>query len=202
MTPCPAKTPSSGDVTASRLQDASRKEAPHRGEAVSVFPINGHHRPTKNPILMQVVEDIHLQKNLYMHTPITEPQIINLPKILDERGNLSFFENSRQIPFEIKRTYWIYDVPGGETRGGHAFKEQQEFIVALSGSFDVVLHNGEKEQRFHLNRSYYGLYIPRMIWRSMENFSTNSLALIVSDCKYDEQDYIRDFESYVNMCND
>lgn len=137
-----------------------------------------------------------------MHTFISEPYIINLPKILDERGNLSFFENSRQIPFEIKRTYWIYDVPGGETRGGHAFKKQQEFIISLSGSFDVVLHNGKEEQRFHLNRSYYGLYVPNMIWRSMENFSTNSLALIVSDCKYDEKDYIRDFESYTNMRND
>lgn len=131
-----------------------------------------------------------------MDSLVTKPHIINLPKILDERGNLSFFENSRQIPFEIKRTYWIYDVPGGETRGGHAFKKQQEFIVALSGSFDVVLHNGIEEQRFHLNRSYYGLYVPSMIWRSMENFSTNSLALIVSDCKYEEQDYIRDFEHY------
>ena len=137
-----------------------------------------------------------------MHTFISEPYIINLPKILDERGNLSFFENSRQIPFEIKRTYWIYDVPGGETRGGHAFKKQQEFIISLSGSFDGVLHNGKEEQRFHLNRSYYGLYVPNMIWRSMENFSTNSLALIVSDCKYDEKDYIRDFESYTNMRND
>lgn len=137
-----------------------------------------------------------------MHTFISEPYIINLPKILDERGNLSFFENSRQIPFEIKRTYWIYDVPGGETRGGHAFRKQQEFIISLSGSFDVVLHNGKEEQRFHLNRSYYGLYVPNMIWRSMENFSTNSLALIVSDCKYDEKDYIRDFESYTNMRND
>lgn len=133
---------------------------------------------------------------------MTEPHIINLPKILDERGNLSFFENARQIPFNIKRTYWIYDVPGGETRGGHAFKKQQEFIIALSGSFDVVLHNGKEEQRFHLNRSYYGLYVPHMIWRSMGNFSTNSLALIVSDCKYDEQDYIRDFESYTNMHDD
>ena len=137
-----------------------------------------------------------------MHTFISEPYIINLPKILDERGNLSFFENSRQIPFEIKRTYWIYDVPGGETRGGHAFRKQQEFIISLSGSFDVVLHNGKEEQRFHLNRSYYGLYVPNMIWRSMENFSTNSLALIVCDCKYDEKDYIRDFESYTNMRND
>ena len=126
-----------------------------------------------------------------------KPQIINLPKILDERGNLSFFENSRQIPFEISRTYWIYDVPGGETRGGHAFKEQQEFIIALSGAFDVVLHDGERELKFHLNRSYYGLYVPRMIWRSMENFSTNSLALVVSDRNYFEEDYIRDFEVFI-----
>ena len=126
-------------------------------------------------------------------------RIIQLPKILDERGNLSFFENSRQIPFDIKRTYWIYDVPGGETRGGHAFKEQQEFIVALSGSFDVVLYDGKTEQRFHLSRSYYGLYIPPMIWRSMENFSTNSLAIIVSDYNYDEEDYIRNFQEYKSV---
>ena len=123
-------------------------------------------------------------------------KIIQLPKIIDERGNLSFFENSSQIPFDIKRTYWIYDVPGGETRGGHAFKKQQEFIVALSGSFDVILHDGKAEQSFHLNRSYYGLYVPPMLWRSMENFSTNSLALIVSDCIYDEVDYVRDFKQY------
>lgn len=128
-----------------------------------------------------------------------KPQIINLPKILDKRGNLSFFEHPKQLPFEIARTYWIYDVPGGEIRGSHAFKEQQEFIVALSGSFDVVLHDGEKEEKFSLNRSYYGLYIPRMYWRRLENFSTNSLALIVSDKAYNANDYIRNFEEFKNQ---
>lgn len=130
-----------------------------------------------------------------------KPQIIQLPKILDKRGNLSFFEYPRQLPFEIARTYWIYDVPGGETRGSHAFKAQQEFIVALSGSFDVVLHDGENEERFSLNRSYYGLYIPKMYWRRLENFSTNSLALIVSDKLYDATDYIRDFEDFKKLKN-
>jgi hypothetical protein len=129
------------------------------------------------------------------------PFIINLPKILDERGNLSFFENNKQVPFEIKRTYWIYDVPGGEVRGGHAFKEQQELIVALSGAFDVVLHDGSKKLKFHLNRSYYCLYIPNKIWRQMENFSTNSLALVVSDKNYSESDYIRDFNEFKIMKN-
>ena len=126
----------------------------------------------------------------------TKPQIINLPKILDKRGNLSFFEHPNQLPFKIERTYWIYDVPGGETRGSHAFKEQQEFIIALSGSFDVVLNDGKEEFTFSLNRSYYGLYVPKMYWRKMENFSTNSLALIVSDKSYDANDYIRDFEEF------
>lgn len=129
------------------------------------------------------------------------PTIINLPKIIDKRGNLSFFEHPRQLPFEIARTYWIYDVPGGEKRGSHAFREQQEFIVALSGSFDVVLHDGKEELRFQLNRSYYGLYVPKMYWRSMENFSTNSLALIVSDKPYDENDYIRDFNEFTKQKN-
>lgn len=127
--------------------------------------------------------------------------MINLPKILDKRGNLSFFEYPNQLPFEIARTYWIYDVPGGEVRGSHAFKEQQEFIIALSGSFDIVLNDGEKEVIYSLNRSYNGLYIPKMYWRSIENFSTNSLALIVSDKLYDEGDYIRDFEQFKIMKN-
>ena len=127
------------------------------------------------------------------------PQIINLPKIIDKRGNLSFFEHPRQLPFEIARTYWIYDVPGGESRGSHAFREQQEFIVALSGSFDVVLNDGIKEEKFSLNRSYYGLYVPKMYWRSMENFSTNSLALVVSDKKFHAGDYIRDFEEFKKL---
>ena len=129
------------------------------------------------------------------------PTIINLPKIIDKRGNLSFFEHPRQLPFEIARTYWIYDVPGGETRGSHAFKEQQEFIVALSGSFDVVLDDGNGEIKFSLNRSYYGLLVPKMYWRTIENFSTNALALIVSDKHYDKNDYIRDFEEFKLLKN-
>ena len=129
------------------------------------------------------------------------PKIIELPKILDKRGNLSFFEHPKQLPFEIARTYWIYDVPGGETRGSHAFKAQSEFIVALSGSFDVILNDGQKEKCFSLNRSYYGLYIPKMYWRKLENFSTNSLALIVSDKAYDENDYIRDFNEFKRLRN-
>lgn len=128
-------------------------------------------------------------------------QLIELPKILDRRGNLSFFENSQQIPFKIERTYWIYDVPGGEIRGSHAFKKSTEFIVALSGSFDVVLHDGTTEKKYSLNRSYYGLYVPNMLWRRLENFSTNSLALIVSSIKYDAADYIRDFNQFKTLKN-
>jgi hypothetical protein len=127
---------------------------------------------------------------------LDEVKIIQLPKILDERGNLSFFESEVQIPFSISRTYWIYDVPGGEERGGHAYKSLQEFVVALSGSFDIVLHDGQSEKRFTLNRSYMGIYIPKMIWRHMENFSTNSLALIIADQPYSEEDYIRDFNVF------
>ena len=126
-------------------------------------------------------------------------QLIQLPKITDPRGNLSFFESNNHIPFEIKRTYWIYDVPGGEIRGSHAFKESQEFIVALSGSFDVVLHDGIQEKKYNLNRSYFGLYVPKLLWRRLENFSTNSLALIVSSVLYDENDYIRDFSTFKHM---
>lgn len=127
------------------------------------------------------------------------PKLINLPKIADPRGNLSFFEENNQIPFAIKRTYWIYDVPGGETRGGHAFKQQKEFIVALSGSFEVVVNNGNKEEVYLLNRSYTGLYIPNKIWRQMRNFSTNSLALIVTDTEYNEGDYIRNFDDFTKF---
>lgn len=129
------------------------------------------------------------------------PKIIELPKIQDPRGSLSFFEYPSQLPFKIKRTYWIYDVPGGEFRGGHAFKTQNEFIVALSGSFDVFLFDGNKEIKFSLNRSYYGLYVPNMFWRRMENFSTNSLALIVSDREYDESDYVRNFDDFKQLKN-
>lgn len=123
-------------------------------------------------------------------------ELINLPKIDDPRGNLTFVEEELHIPFRIKRVYWIYDVPGGQTRGGHAFREQQEFIVALSGSFDVVLNNGRDTQCMHLNRSYYGLYVPSGLWRHMENFSTNAVAMMLSSTHYDEKDYIRDFEEF------
>lgn len=125
------------------------------------------------------------------------PHIINLPKIEDERGNLTFIEEENHIPFKIKRVYWIYDVPGGQKRGGHAFKEQQEFIIALSGSFDVVVDNGTEQQTFSLNRSYYGLYIPNGLWREMNNFSTNSLALVLSSTEFSEDDYIRDYQTYL-----
>lgn len=125
-----------------------------------------------------------------------KPQIIELPKFLDARGNLSFFEQKNQIPFEIKRTYWIYDVPGGESRGGHAFLKNKEFIVALSGAFDVILDNGCNREKFRLDRSYYGLYVPEGYWREMVNFSTNSLALVVSSIPYDANDYIRDYTQF------
>lgn len=129
-------------------------------------------------------------------------RIIELPKVQDPRGNLSFFENPNQLPFAIERTYWIYDVPGGEIRGSHAFKEQQEFIVALSGSFDIILNDGDSETKFSLNRSYNGLYIPKMFWRRLENFSTNALALIVSDKSYNKEDYIRDFNDFKILRNE
>lgn len=128
-----------------------------------------------------------------------KPQIIKLPKFLDKRGNLSFIEEEKHIPFKIQRTYWIYDVPGGEARGGHAYKTNEEFIVALSGSFDVILDDGEEKKIFYLNRSYYGLYVPQGLWRQMENFSTNSLALILASTPYIPDDYIYDYNIFKNM---
>lgn len=133
---------------------------------------------------------------------LCKPQLIQLPKFLDERGNLSFVEQFRHIPFEIKRTYWLYDVPGGECRGGHAYKENQELIIALSGSFDVLLDNGNEKKTYHLNRSYYGLYVPKGLWREMENFSTNSLALVLSSTKYSEDDYVYDYDEFRKLKHD
>lgn len=124
--------------------------------------------------------------------------LTDLPKILDVRGNLSFIEENNHIPFKIDRAYWIYDVPGGEFRGSHAFKETEEFIVALSGSFDVILHDGKEERKYSLNRSYYGLYVPKKTWRKIENFSTNSLAMVLASRIYDENDYIREFEQFLD----
>lgn len=129
--------------------------------------------------------------------PNAKPLIIELPKFFDLRGNLSFIEEDNHLPFKIRRVYWIYDVPGGEMRGGHAFKDTEELIVALSGSFDVVLHDGEEEICYPLKRSYYGVFVPKMIWRKLENFSTNSLALIISSTEYCESDYIRDFNYFL-----
>lgn len=130
-------------------------------------------------------------------------RIIELPKFEDPRGNLSFVEELKHVPFKIKRTYWIYDVPGGQIRGGHAFKEQQEFIIAISGSFDViVMEDGKETKTFSLNRSYYGLYIPAGLWRQMQNFSTNSLALVVSSTHYSADDYIYDYKAFIKYKQD
>ena len=131
-----------------------------------------------------------------------EPKIIDLPKFLDARGNLSFAQNNTHIPFEIKRTYWLYDVPGGESRGGHAYRDTEEFVIALSGSFDVIVDDGKEKKTFHLNRSYYGLYIPKGMWREMANFSTNSLALEFASTKYDPADYIRDYNEFLKLKED
>lgn len=127
--------------------------------------------------------------------------IIQLPKNADRRGNLSLIEEIKNIPFKIKRTYWIYDVPGGEVRGGHAYKENQEFIVALSGSFDVILDNGLEQKTYSLNRSYYGLYVPKRVWRQMENFSTNSLALVLASIPFDPKDYVYDYNLFRSSVN-
>lgn len=127
-------------------------------------------------------------------------KIIKLPKIIDLRGNLSFIEEENHIPFKIERSFWIYDVPGGEERGGHAYKETEEFIVALSGSFDVVVDDGKGNvQTFQLNRSYYGLYVPKMIWRQMTNFSTNSVAMVLASTPYNADDYVRDYDVFKTM---
>lgn len=127
------------------------------------------------------------------------PRIIELPRFLDARGNLSFVEQHNHIPFEIRRTYWLYDVPGGECRGGHAYRENEEFIVALSGSFDVILDDGKEKKTYMLNRSYYGLLVPKGLWREMDNFSTNSLAMILSSTDYDANDYVRDYDEFLRL---
>lgn len=125
-------------------------------------------------------------------------KIIQLPKFLDKRGNLSFVEEFKHIPFKIQREYWIYDVPGGESRGGHAYKNNEEFIIALSGAVDIHIDDGKETQIFNLNRSYYGLYVPKGCWREMKHFSTNSVVLILGSIQYDPQDYMRDYEEFIN----
>ena len=123
-------------------------------------------------------------------------RMINLPKIEDQRGNLTFIEECNHVPFKIKRVYYVYDIPGGESRGGHAHKRQQQFIIALSGSFDVILDDGIDRGRFPLNRSYYGIYVPELIWRELENFATGSVCLVLSSGLFDEDDYIRDYNTF------
>lgn len=130
---------------------------------------------------------------------INDVKLIELPRFIDPRGSLSFVQESDQIPFCIRRTYWIYDVPGGENRGGHAFKSTEEFIIALSGGFDVVVSDGVERKVFTLNRSYYGLYIPKGLWRDITNFSTNSLALEFASTQYDRSDYVEEYNEFVNM---
>jgi hypothetical protein len=134
-------------------------------------------------------------------TPVISDQcrIIELPKIADPRGNLTFIEGSRHIPFEIRRSYWIYDVPGGEIRGGHSYRTLHELIIAVSGSFDVMVDDGCERKVFSLNRSYYGLYVPNLVWRDLENFSTNSLCLILASDIYTESDYIRDYREFTAL---
>lgn len=133
---------------------------------------------------------------------IEDVKIIELPRFLDARGNLSFAEQNHHIPFEIRRTYWIYDVPGGEKRGGHAFIKNQEVVIALSGSFDMVVNDGDNSKKFSLNRSYYALYIPNGLWRTMENFSTNAVALEFGSELYDASDYIRDYDVFLKLKRD
>jgi hypothetical protein len=123
-------------------------------------------------------------------------KIIELPKIEDIRGNLTFIEANEHVPYDIKRVYYLYDVPGGEKRGGHAHKSLEQFIIAASGSFDVILDDGVDRKRYHLNRSYYGLYIPTMIWRELDNFSSGSVCVVLASEHFNEEDYIRDYNEF------
>jgi dTDP-4-dehydrorhamnose 3,5-epimerase-like enzyme len=129
---------------------------------------------------------------------IEDCKIIELPKIHDPRGNLTFIENGEHIPFDIQRVYYLYDVPGGSERGGHAHRDLQQLIIAMSGSFDVVLDDGFRKERFHLNRSHYGLYIGTMVWRELDNFSSGSVSMVLASNKYSEDDYVRDYQEFVN----
>lgn len=129
--------------------------------------------------------------------PIADCQRIDLPKITDPRGNLTFIEGGRHVPFDIKRVYYLYDVPGGAARGGHAHKALHQLIIAMSGSFDVVLDDGQQKQRIHLNRSYHGLYICPMIWRELDNFSSGSVCMVLASNLYDEGDYYRNYADFI-----
>jgi hypothetical protein len=129
--------------------------------------------------------------------PLADCKIINLPKIHEPRGNLTFVEGGRHVPFDIRRVYYLYDVPGGSERGGHAHKGLHQLIIAMAGSFDVVIDDGKQKQRFHLNRSYYGLYVCPMIWRELDNFSSGSVCMVLASNFYDEADYYRDYQEFL-----
>jgi hypothetical protein len=141
---------------------------------------------------------IAIEENINTKTPA----ILELPKIADQRGNLTFVESGRHIPFAIKRVFYLYDVPGGETRAGHALKSCHQFIIAMSGSFDVILDNGVRKKRYHLNRGYYGLYVPPLIWREIDNFSTNSVCLVMASEFYQESDYFRSYAEFKKIVGD
>lgn len=149
-------------------------------------------------ILPEVIRQVLLKIGMAMTTQrIDQCKIIQLPKISDPRGNLTFVEAGNHIPFDIQRVYYLYDVPGGAERGGHAHKGLHQLIIAMSGSFDIVLNDGLTEKRFHLNRSYYGLYICPMIWRELDNFSSGSVCMVLASNRYDEEDYYRDQNEYL-----
>ncbi|MCX7672533.1 MAG: FdtA/QdtA family cupin domain-containing protein [Thiobacillaceae bacterium] len=131
--------------------------------------------------------------------PLSDCRIIELPKITDPRGNLTFVEGMRHVPFEIKRVYYLYDVPGGADRGAHAHKTLHQFIVAMSGSFDVVLNDGDRQRRFQLNRSYYGLYVCPMMWRYLDNFSSGAVCMVLASSPYDPDDYVRDYQEFLRL---
>lgn len=149
------------------------------------------------PVNQKCVECFFPTELSMNQSPITECRILELPKIGEPRGNLTFIEGGRHIPFEIKRVYYLYDVPGGAERGGHAHKGLHQLIVAMSGSFDIILDNGSEKKRFHLNRSYYGLYVCPMIWREMDNFSSGAVCLVLASNLYDEDDYYRNYDEFV-----
>jgi dTDP-4-dehydrorhamnose 3,5-epimerase-like enzyme len=128
---------------------------------------------------------------------LSQIKLVELPKISDPRGNLTFVEGGHHIPFPIERVYYLYDVPGGAERGGHAHKELQQVIIAMSGSFDVVLTDGTEKKRYHLNRSYYGLYVPTMLWRELDNFSSGAVCMVLASNRYAESDYYRDYDEYL-----
>ena len=153
--------------------------------------------PLRGDSLPQIsTSTLNLEGTVKNNMNLSKCKIIDLPKVADVRGNLTFIEENRHIPFAIKRVYYLYDVPGGESRGGHAHKRLQQFIIAASGSFDVILDDGFKKKRFHLNRSYYGLYLPNMIWRELDNFSSGSVCLVLASDLYKAEDYIYDYEAF------